>query len=145
MPYSLEETRIILRQIRFIQATLAITFSTFRRMVITHYSHQVGWLRWAVPTLSGCISWNMELDLTCGSRYRLFATVSARTLGHRQSEGTAMLFGCFRVSDQVVLILLREMFPNGVNFSDDRIVPCLSCIHSDTSISSNGVTSSGSL
>ncbi len=35
-----------------------------------------------------------------------------------------MLLGRFRVSDQVVLILFREMLTSGVNFSDDRIVPC---------------------
>ena len=91
---------------------------------MAHHLHPVGRLRWAVPTLPGC-----------GSRNLLVATVSARALGHRQPEGTARLLGRFRVSDQVVLILFREMFTSGVNFSDDRIVPCPSCIPGDTSIS----------
>jgi hypothetical protein len=57
----------------------------------------------------------------------------------------AMRFSRLGIRKQVAVVLLGKLFTDGMDFSNDRIVLHCSSIHGRASISSKGVTNSGSL
>uniref|UniRef100_UPI004056CD78 hypothetical protein n=1 Tax=Candidatus Electronema sp. TaxID=2698783 RepID=UPI004056CD78 len=56
-----------------------------------------------------------------------------------------MRFSRLGIRKQVAVVLLGKLFTGGMDFSNDRIVLHCSSIHGKASISSKGVTNSGSL
>ncbi|OHC65316.1 MAG: hypothetical protein A2040_06580 [Rhodocyclales bacterium GWA2_65_19] len=60
---------------------------------------------------------------------------------HGQTQSAATSLRCLRVSEQVIVILIRQTFARGMNISDNGIVPKRGCVHWETSINSKGVTS----